>query len=64
MLEAITALEAYVERTIFGLLEVTMDPQLVHWLAERTRMDFDARLGVLTPVALAPLRRHGIIALE
>lgn len=51
VLEAITALEAFVHRTVFGVLDRTMDPLLVKWLDEKTRMDFDARLGVLTPVA-------------
>lgn len=53
VLEAITALEAYVESMVFQLLESSIDPLLVRWLKEKTRMDFDTRLGVLTPVATA-----------
>jgi hypothetical protein len=52
VLEAITALEAFVHRTIFPVLAKSMDELLVKWLDEKTRMDFDSRLGVLTPVAL------------
>lgn len=52
VLEAITALEAYVERTVVGLLNTLVDPLLAKWIAERTRMDFDARLRVVTPFVL------------
>jgi hypothetical protein len=51
VLEAITALEAYVALTVFERLEHLLDPLLVRWLRDHTRMDFDARLSVLTPVA-------------
>ena len=52
VLEAITALEAYVERTVLGLVDVMFDPLLAKWIAERTRMDFDSRLRVVAPVVL------------
>ncbi|MCX6998781.1 MAG: hypothetical protein NT106_00545 [Candidatus Sumerlaeota bacterium] len=52
VLEAITALEAFVHRTVFSILNRTIDPLLVKWLDEKTRMDFDSRLSVLIPVAL------------
>lgn len=51
VLEAITALEAYVSGTVFERLELLLDPLLVRWLRDRTRMDFDSRLTVLTPLA-------------
>jgi hypothetical protein len=51
VLEAITALEAFVKDTVFSALDGRLDPLLVKWLEERTKMDFDARLSVLTPVA-------------
>jgi len=52
VLEAITALEAYVERTVVGLLTTLLDPLLAKWIADRTRMDFDSRLRVVTPFVL------------
>jgi hypothetical protein len=51
ILEAMTALEAYVYKTVFSTLESKIDPLLVKWLEEKTRMDFDSRLAVMTPVA-------------
>ncbi len=51
VLEAITALEAYVEQVIFDLLKEKFDPLLVAWLKDRTKMDFDSRLSVLVPLA-------------
>lgn len=51
ILEAITALEAYVQETIFANLENKLDPLLVKWLEEKTKMDFDTRLSILTPIA-------------
>jgi hypothetical protein len=51
ILESITALEAFVQRTVFRSFEGRLDPLLVKWLEEKTRMDFDSRLSVLTPVA-------------
>ncbi|HRI88715.1 MAG TPA: hypothetical protein PKY38_12070 [Opitutaceae bacterium] len=51
ILEAITALESFVQRTVFDSLAGKLDPRLVKWLDEKTRMDFDSRLAILTPVA-------------
>jgi hypothetical protein len=52
VLEAITALEAFVQATVFPALATKLDSLLVKWLEDRTRMDFDSRLSVLTPVAI------------
>lgn len=49
--EAIVALESFVQRVVFSSLQTTMDPLLVKWLEDKTKMDFDSRLSVLTPVA-------------
>jgi hypothetical protein len=51
-LEAITALEAYVQSVVFSALKEKLDPLLVQWLEDKTKMDFDSRLSVLTPVAV------------
>ena len=51
ILEAITALEAYVQKTVFASLENKLDPLLVKWLQEKTMMDFDTRLSLFTPIA-------------
>ena len=63
VLEAITALEAFVHKTVFGLLERTYDPLLVTWLKARTQSDFESRLFVLTPVGGTP-GRQGVSAME
>lgn len=52
VLEAISALETYVNRTVFGILETKLDPLLVKWLKEKTKSNFDARIEVFTPVAI------------
>jgi len=52
VMESITALEAFVQKTVFAVLKGTMDPLLVKWMEEKTKMDFDSRLKILTPVAL------------
>jgi hypothetical protein len=52
VLEAVTALETFVHNIVFDLLSHKIDPLLVTWLREKTRMDFDSRLSVLTPVAI------------
>ncbi len=52
ILEAITALEAYVSNRVFPTLESKLDPLLVKWLEERTRTDFDSRLDTFVPVAI------------
>ena len=55
ILEAITALEAYVQKTVFASLENKLDPLLVKWLQEKTMMDFDTRLSLFTPIATGVL---------
>ena len=52
VLEAITALEAYVQSVVFSVLGTKLDSLLVQWLEDKTKMDFDSRLSVLTPVAV------------
>jgi hypothetical protein len=52
VLEAITALEAFVRSRVFDLLKGQLDPLLVRWLEQKTRNDFESRLSVFTPVAL------------
>lgn len=52
VLEAIAALEAFVQDVVFTALRGKLDPLLVQWLEEKTRIDFDSRLSVLTPVAV------------
>ena len=52
VLEAITALEAFVQSTVFASLNGKIDPLLIQWLEHKTKMDFDSRLSVLTPIAV------------
>ena len=52
VLEAITALEAYVQETVFTALEGKLDSLLVTWLQDKTKMDFDSRLWVFAPIAM------------
>jgi len=52
ILEAITALEAYVADRVFSSLGSKIDPLLVKWLEEKTRMDFDSRLDTFVPIAI------------
>jgi hypothetical protein len=52
VLEAITALEAFVQDVVFTALQGKLDPLLVQWLEEKTKMDFDSRLSILTPIAV------------
>lgn len=52
VLEAITSLEAFVQTTVFSSLNNKLDPLLVQWLLDKTKMDFDSRLSVLTPIAV------------
>ena len=62
ILEAITALEAYIQETVFTNLETKLDPPLVQWLKEKTKMDFDARLSVLTPIATGiPIDKKAVL---
>lgn len=55
LLESIAALETAVERTVFPLLEHTIDPVLVKWLKDKTKMDFDSRL---TPLATQAIQKE------
>lgn len=51
-LEAIVALEAYVQATVFPSLAKKIGMDFSKWLEEKTRMDFDSRLSVITPIAI------------
>jgi hypothetical protein len=51
ILEAITALEAYVYSQAFPALQAKVGEELAKWLEERTRMDFETRIGLFIPVA-------------
>jgi hypothetical protein len=51
VLEAITALEANVRDKVFSALQARVGDDLTKWLEEKTRMDFDTRLGLFIPIA-------------
>lgn len=51
VLEAITALETSVRALAFAALKIRVGDQLCVWLEEKTRMDFDTRLGLFIPLA-------------
>lgn len=51
ILEAITALEANVRDKAFPSLQAKVGDDLTKWLQEKTRMDFDTRLGLFIPIA-------------
>jgi len=51
VLEAITALESYVQATVFPAMSSKVDAVLVEWIERKTRVDFESRLTVLLPVA-------------
>lgn len=51
ILESIAALESFVQGVVFPALRNKIDPLLVKWLEDKSRMDFDSRLSVFTPVA-------------
>lgn len=51
-LEAITALEAYVQAKIFPALSAKFGGRFSEWLENKTRMDFDSRLEIITPIAI------------
>lgn len=51
VLEAISALEAYVASVIMNALEQEYPASLVELLKQKTKMDFDSRLSVLVPLA-------------
>lgn len=50
VLEAITALETSVQTIILPGLRRRLGSELAKWIEEKTRMDFDSRLGLLVPV--------------
>jgi hypothetical protein len=52
VLESLSALEAYVQDTIFPLLESKMDLLFVKWLKDKTKSDFDSRMDQAVPLAL------------
>ena len=52
VLESMTALEVYVHNKVFKILETRLDPMFVKWLKEKTDMNFDDRLGYITPFTL------------
>lgn len=51
ILEAITALEANVRDKAFPALQNRVGSDLTKWLEEKTRMDFETRLGLFIPIA-------------
>ena len=51
ILEAITALEANVRDKAFPALQLKVGDDLTKWLEEKTRMDFETRLGLFIPLA-------------
>ena len=50
ILEAITALESNIQNKTFPILQSKVGNDLAKWLEEKTRMDFDTRLGLFTPL--------------
>ena len=52
VLESMTALEVYVYNKVFKILNIKYDSKFVKWLKEKTKMNFDDRLGYITPFAL------------
>lgn len=51
VLEALAALESFIERTVFPALRLRFSEEFAKWLEEKTKMDFDSRLSVLAPRA-------------
>lgn len=51
MLDALAALESYIQATVFPTLSERLSPDLSQWLENKTKMDFDSRLGILVPFA-------------
>jgi hypothetical protein len=51
ILEAITALESNVRDKVFPSLQAKVGDDLTKWLEEKTRMDFETRLGLFIPIA-------------
>lgn len=52
VIEAMTALEAYVAATVFPLLAAKVGDPLSKLIEAKTRMDFETRLSVLAPAAM------------
>lgn len=50
ILEAVTALEAQVKDQVFPTLKEKLGEELTKWLEEKTRMDFETRLGLFIPL--------------
>lgn len=51
VLEAMTALESEVHRSLFGVLEQTVHKAVRKCLEKKTQTDFDTRVGILLPAA-------------
>lgn len=51
VLEALASLESFIQLTIFPSLRQRFSEGFSTWLEKRTRMDFDSRLSVLSPIA-------------
>jgi hypothetical protein len=52
ILESMTALEVYIHNKVFQVLDLECDKIFVKWLKEKTNLNFDDRLGYVTPLAL------------
>ena len=51
VLESMATLEAYIQQTVFELLDKKMDPLFVSWLKDKTKMDMDSRINPITKLA-------------
>ena len=51
ILEAISALEAIVHTKAFPALQKQVGDELAKWLEEKTKMDFETRIGLFIPIA-------------
>ena len=63
VLESFTALETFVHKRVFDLLENKLDKLLVKWVENKTRNRLDDRLEILTPIALSkgPIDKASIL---
>lgn len=52
ILESMTALEVYIHNKVFQILEIEYDRVFAKWLKDKTNLNFDDRLGYVTPFAL------------
>jgi len=60
VLEAMAALETYVHKRVFSALEVKIDQNLIKWIEDKTKTDFDSRVTNLASVALGcSINRNG-----